>query len=448
MLSLPTPWPRIFSVALLVALGLPSVPARADNFYVTDSANNTVLKYDATGAYLGVFASTHLHNPTGLAFSSSGNLFVANGGTNTISQFNGATGAFVGTFASGGMAGPTGIVFSSSGNLFVANFNSATVSQYSSTGAYVGVFAHTGLNDNYGVAFSSSGNLFVATGLANAVLQFNGTTGALVGNFAYTGLNFPMGIAFSSSGNLFVINNGYNWGTFTYRNTVTQLSPTGAFVSLFASFSPNCNPFFIVARAKDSNFLPPLFYTQPLNQTVTEGANATFAITASASPAFRWQRKPFGFSTFANLTNSGPYSGVATATLAVTSATLAMNGDQFRCLATGVGGTTTSNAATLTVHPHVRIARQPSNATAKINARTTFTVSATGPKPLLYQWLHDGIALKNGPRITGALGPTLALSKITLVDAGNYTVIVTGNSSAGSPVNSATSDPATLTLTP
>jgi hypothetical protein len=67
---------------------------------------SVVRKFSSTGQNLGIFASTGLINPIGLAFSASGHLFVANTdqGTgapfrNTIHEFS-PTGEDLGTFAS------------------------------------------------------------------------------------------------------------------------------------------------------------------------------------------------------------------------------------------------------------------------------------------------------------------------------------------------------------
>ena len=98
--------------------------------------SSLVEKFSPTGANLGVFASTGLSFPTGLAFDAAGNLFVANAGTGAVTKFS-ATGTFVGTFASG-LAGPQGLAFDSAGNLYV------TSGQFSSNGGLVEKFSPIG----------------------------------------------------------------------------------------------------------------------------------------------------------------------------------------------------------------------------------------------------------------------------------------------------------------
>ena len=89
----------------------------------------------------------------------------------------------------------------------------------------------------------------------------------------------------------------------------------------------------------------------PNNQTVLPGGNATFTVTATGMPplSYQWQRDAIGSSTWANLSDGGAYSGSATATLTVGSATTAMNGDLFRCVITGASTAVTTSAVALVV---------------------------------------------------------------------------------------------------
>jgi hypothetical protein len=94
----------------------------------------------------------------------------------------------------------------------------------------------------------------------------------------------------------------------------------------------------------------PAITTQPVNQSVPAGANASFTVAASGAPApsYQWQIS-FGGPTFTNLTNDPPYSGVTTPTLTITAASAGLSGYQYRAIATNSAGSATSDAATLTV---------------------------------------------------------------------------------------------------
>ncbi|MBE7158085.1 MAG: SMP-30/gluconolactonase/LRE family protein [Rhodospirillales bacterium] len=96
-----------------------------------------------------VFA-TGLSFPLGMAFDPAGNLYVADGGTNTIYRYT--TAGVRSTFVTGnGMNLPSGIAFDPAGNLFVANLNGGNILRFTPGGA-VSTFA-TGLSSPTFLAF-------------------------------------------------------------------------------------------------------------------------------------------------------------------------------------------------------------------------------------------------------------------------------------------------------
>ncbi len=94
--------------------------------------------------------------------------------------------------------------------------------------------------------------------------------------------------------------------------------------------------------------IPPAITSQPSNQSVTEGATATFSVTATNAATYQWQKQESGAGAWSNISGATA-SSYTTGTLTVASD----NTDQYRCVVTGAGGTTTSDAATLTVSPNV-----------------------------------------------------------------------------------------------
>ena len=88
-----------------------------------------------------------LSGPAGLAFDSSGNLYVANHSNDTISKVTPS--GSVSTFASVGLSGPDGLAFDASGNLYVANYSNDTVSKMTPSGS-VSTFVSEGLSDPMG----------------------------------------------------------------------------------------------------------------------------------------------------------------------------------------------------------------------------------------------------------------------------------------------------------
>jgi hypothetical protein len=81
-------------------------------------------------------------HPYGLAFDASGNLYVANDGTNTIERFTpGGVGSL---FASTGSSSPGGLAFDSSGNLY-ATLTNNTIERFT-PGGVGSLFANMGLS--------------------------------------------------------------------------------------------------------------------------------------------------------------------------------------------------------------------------------------------------------------------------------------------------------------
>jgi WD40 repeat protein len=115
--------------------------AQADDIYVAVHGSNTIMKFDSSGnASVFADASSGLNMPEGLAFDSSGNLYVANantlvGGTgdNTILKFDSSGQGSL--FAISGTNNYSdGLAFDSSGNLYVANWNDGTIGKFDSSG--------------------------------------------------------------------------------------------------------------------------------------------------------------------------------------------------------------------------------------------------------------------------------------------------------------------------
>ena len=88
----------------------------------------------------------------------------------------------------------------------------------------------------------------------------------------------------------------------------------------------------------------------------------------------------------------------------------------------------------LYTYRYVTFLKHPQSLVVSPRSGAIFTVEALGAPPIIYQWLFNGTPIPN------ANGPTLSLTNVDTTRVGTYTVVVT--TTAGS----ATSDPATLTL--
>ncbi|HUR56080.1 MAG TPA: Ig-like domain-containing protein, partial [Opitutaceae bacterium] len=89
----------------------------------------------------------------------------------------------------------------------------------------------------------------------------------------------------------------------------------------------------------------------------------------------------------------------------------------------------------LYTYRYVTILKNPDSLVVSPRSGAIFRVEALGAPPLAYQWLL------NGAPIPGATSPVLSLTNVDASRVGTYTVVVTSSA------NTATSDPATLTLT-
>ncbi len=91
---------------------------------------------------------------------------------------------------------------------------------------------------------------------------------------------------------------------------------------------------------------PPTIIEQPVSQTVCPGSSVRFTVSAAGEGtlSYRWQKGGL------DLVDGGHYSGTATPTLTIARTDEADVGS-YRCVVTGDGGSTASEAATLALTP-------------------------------------------------------------------------------------------------
>jgi sugar lactone lactonase YvrE len=216
---------RSLSLAsVLVCLAVVCLPAitRASpgDLYVT-TFGNQVLKFSPNGTQ-STYAS-NFNVSQGIAFDSSGNLFVSNG-QNPAEILKFTPNGTESTFASG-LNNVFGVAFDKTGNLFVTS-NPSVIYKFAPDGTRT-TFA-TGLDGPIGIAFNNAGNLFVADRGSNSILEF--TPSGQETTFA-SGLNVPVGVAFDSAGNLFVTN--YGTGTQPGDGSLVEIAPDDTKTVLF-----------------------------------------------------------------------------------------------------------------------------------------------------------------------------------------------------------------------
>jgi sugar lactone lactonase YvrE len=195
----------------------------------------------------GVATSAALHQPTGVAADSAGNLYIADFYNQVIRKVAAGTGiittvAGTGTAGYGGDEGPAtsaalnqpyGVTVDSAGNLYIADFgnerirkvaaNTGTITTVAGTGGlgdsgYGGPATSAALYGPTGVAVDNAGNLFIADTLNNIVLKVAAGTGIITvvagnGTRGYSGdrgaatsaeLNQPFTVSVDSKGNLYI----------------------------------------------------------------------------------------------------------------------------------------------------------------------------------------------------------------------------------------------------
>ncbi len=179
---------------------------------------------------------------------------------------------------------------------------------------------------------------------------------------------------------------------------------------------------------------PPTFTNQPSGKAVTNGANVTLTATASSTTALGY----YWLCNGTNLAAGGNVSGVATNTLAITSATTNSAGN-YQLVATNFTGAVTSGVAVLNVGFVPTVSVAPTALTLLAGSNAVFTATAGGSAPLGYRWKKNGTNFA-GSGVTGTNTSALTLTGVTTNSAANYTVVVTNL------FGSSTSSLATLTV--
>ena len=198
------------------------------NIYVADAGNNmireittagmvqTIAGYRFPGKVNGLGTAASFDNPTGLAVSPSGGIYVADNGNGQIRLIqNGLVSTLCGSTTFGDNDGlisqanftrPYNIVLDPKGNLFVAEQGSSSIRQISPDGYVVTLkgFDDTGnpmdINGPFGIAIDQAGNLFVSDINYGVISRMN-TSGQITK--LISGLNGPAGLVLSPNGNLY-----------------------------------------------------------------------------------------------------------------------------------------------------------------------------------------------------------------------------------------------------
>ena len=250
----------------------------AGNLYISDSGNNRIRKVSGgiittiagngtAGFGDGPALNAELNSPSGIAFDSSGNLYIADTNNHRIRKLSNGTITTVAGNGNAGFAGdggaatsaelhsPYGVALDSSGNLYIADYSNHRVREVlnvvsSPTTATIttvagnGTSGYTGdhgaataaeLGAPSGVLVDSSNNLYIADSDGEVRKVTSGTITTVAGNggFGFNGdsraattatLAYPASVAVDSLGNVYIADGGNGRIREVVNGTITTIA--------------------------------------------------------------------------------------------------------------------------------------------------------------------------------------------------------------------------------
>lgn len=277
---------QVIGCALFVTVLLTTSQALAQNLFEADFGAGSIDEFTPGGGS-STFASG-LKHPSGLAFDSQGDLFVADEGTGDIYEYMNDSGMLNSSpiiFASG-LYYPVGLAFNSAGGLFVANNVANTITEIT-PGKVQSTFA-SGLTQPLGLAFDSAGDLYEADQGTHNINEFINSNGILSSSptvFA-SGIPEPDGLVFDGAGNLWVANVDtlYSFSA----GSIFEVTPNGAETVITAD--PNA-PEGIAFDGSGNLFVANLD-SGGITEIAPDGTQSPFASTEGDALAFQNELLP------------------------------------------------------------------------------------------------------------------------------------------------------------
>ena len=216
------------------------------NIWVSNKSTNSLSEFNSSGSPVSgsPFSGGGLYQPGNIAIDQSGYLWVANptgtGGDGSISKFTSSGSSVTGSpFAGGGVFNPSGIAIDVAGNVWATNPGEYTLSELSSSGSAKSPASGWGngskMSAPNGFAIDASGNLWIADGnlVISALSEYTPSTATppVAGTWSSAspiyggGLSWPWGVAIDGAGNIW-LSNSYN----SYA-AISEFSASGAAIS-------------------------------------------------------------------------------------------------------------------------------------------------------------------------------------------------------------------------
>ena len=242
-------------------------------------------------------------------------------------------------------------------------------------------------------------------------------------------------------------NLSYQWQSSPTGTTYTNLTNTGVYFGVNADtllissvtglntrryrciVSGSCAPIATSTSATLTVSTAPTISSQPVSVSECSGTGAFFSVTATGGTfSYQWQSDVSG--AYANLSNSGVYSNVTTATMDISNVA-GLDSTKFLCIVTNASCNIASDTALLTVNSTPAITSQPLAVTICSGNRADFTVAATGGS-LSYQWQssRNGTTytnLTNTGVYSGTTTDSLGISSVTGLNGRDFRCIVSGS---------------------
>lgn len=391
----------------------------AGNLVVADSGNNTIRRVSSTGAVTtlagnpgtagsqdGTGSSALFDSPNGVAIDSSGNVYVADSGNNTIREISpsgvvstiaglpspaimypiglGPT-SVDGTGTAARFVNPMGIVVDHSGNLYVADSGSSTIRKVAPGGVVTTIAGVAGLQ-----SISANGDV--------------DSTSADTARF-----NQPAGIAIDGGGNLFIADKGNNSiREVAVSGAVTTLAGnrynsigaeatdgTGSIAQFFGpsgiTVDPNGN-LYVADGGNQEIRLGVATPTVPVvtvgvqGGTVTTGSNPTLSVTAYGSGlTYQWQFDGVNI------------PGATAPTLQLSNFGTNQDGTYGVTITNSSGGstTTTANLSAVSVSKPINVSTRGFVGTGSNILIAGFIVSGTTSETLLIRGIGPGLSSFN-----------------------------------------------------
>jgi sugar lactone lactonase YvrE len=223
------------------------------NLYVADEQSGTVTEVQLSGdVYTAVTVLEGLSSPSGIAVDQRGNLYITEDGNSndvikeTAASTPGGTVYTRSVIPASGLGLPNGIAVDLIGNVYIADsLNNRIVKETPSGGSYAqSILPSSALSSPYGIAVDAGGDVLIADWGHNRVLKET-ISGSSYRESVVTAntYNSPLGVAIDGSGNIYVLD-------FVDQETGSLLKETpfqGAYTQSAVAFSPTLDPYAIAA---------------------------------------------------------------------------------------------------------------------------------------------------------------------------------------------------------